>query len=119
MKEPIFVFVHGAYNGCYENLQDALRPFNARGVINNIWTVYDAEGNLLKLSVKDGSDAVTLSSVDDDPSHRAEFKRKLARILGHSHEEIGDSHEIDDLEDASLDDLVKEIVKLIPPETEW
>ena len=119
MKEPIFVFVHGAYDGCYENLQDALRGFKAIYVINNIRTMYDAEGNLLKLSVKDGSDVVTLSSVDDDPSHRAEFKRKLARILGHSHEEMGDSHEIAFLEDVSLDDLVKEIVKVIPPETEW
>ena len=119
MKEPIFVFVHGAYDGCYENLQDALRGFKAIHVINNIRTMYDAEGNLLKLSVKDGSDAVTLSSIDDDPSHRAEFKRKLARILRHSHEEIGEAHEIDDLEDASLDDLVREIVKLIPPETEY
>ena len=119
MKEPIFVFVHEAYDGCYENLQDALRYFEARDVIDNILTVYDAEGRLLKLSAKDKSGAVTVSSVEDDPSHRAEFKRKLARILGHSHEEMGDSHEIECLEDISLDDLVKEIVEVIPPETDW
>ena len=119
MKEPIFVFVHGAYDGCYENLQDALRGFKARDAIDNILTVYDAEGRLLKLSAKDASGAVTVSSVDEDPSHQAEFRRKLTLILGHSHEEMGEANEIDDLEDASLDDLVKEIVKWIPPETEW
>ena len=111
MKEPIFVFVHGAYDGCYENLQDALRGFKAIHVINNIRTMYDAEGNLLKLSVKDDSDVVTLSSVDDDPSHRAEFKRKLTRILGYSHE-TGDSHKIDGGKEASLDDLIKEIIEI-------
>ena len=110
MKEPIFIFEDEAYDGCYEIIQDALRSFEAIDVVNNILTVYDSEGRVLKLSAKDEFDTVKISLAEDTPSCQDELKRKLILALKYFHE-IGKLDNIDWLEDAMLEELVNEIVK--------
>jgi hypothetical protein len=109
MKEPIFIF-EGEDFGCYENLQDASRSLEAIDVINDIFRAYDSEGKLLKLSAKDKFDTVDISLAEDTPSHQIELKKKLILALKYYHE-IGKLDSIDWLGDATLNDVVKEIVK--------
>ena len=109
MKEPIFIFEDEDCS-CFENLQDASRALEAIDVMGNIFTAYDSEGRLLKLSAKDEFDTVKISLAEDSPSRQDELKGKLILALKYFHE-IGKLDNVDWIKDARLEELVDEIVK--------
>lgn len=109
MKTPIFVF-EDEDCCCYETLQDASVAHEAIDVMNNIFTAYDSEGRLLQFSAKDKFDTVEISLAEDVPSHQKELKGRLVLHIEYLHK-IGKLENIDWLNNATLSDLVKEIVK--------